>query len=114
MRARVLQRKGDQGWFDDCYAYENNAGELRFRTNLTWERAGLYWSQKLVESGVSLDNIETVLMPGDPNYWRWLPVEECADPEAETFLQTLNKRCHIPEPKSIKDKLRALATKSAS
>ncbi len=113
MRARILQRKDDDGqWFDDCYALENSDGQVKFETNLTWEKIGLYYNRKLQETGVSLDEIETVLMPGNEEDWRWLPVEVVEENESETFLEDLNERCCIPKPRSIADRLQTLVNYS--
>jgi len=111
MRARVLQRKGDKGWFDDCYAVEDSEGQIKFVTNLSWEKVGLYYQRQLEESGVSLEEIETVIMPGDPKDWQWLPIEACDDGEAEAFLEGLDRRCHIPRRGAVKVDPRLLGLK---
>lgn len=104
MRLRRLQFKDDDGqWVDDAYAFENNAGQVIFRYNLTWEQVGSIYNGKLQETGVSLEEIETVIMPGDE--WRWLPIEVVAEEEAASFLEALDEVCAIPKPRSIAHRL---------
>lgn len=106
MRLRRLKFKDDDGqWYDDAYAFENNAGQVIFRYNLTWEQVGSIYNGKLQETGVSLEEIETVIMSGDE--WRWLPIEVVAEEEAASFLETLDEACAIPKPRSIAHRLAA-------
>lgn len=76
-----------------------------FRYNLTWEQVGSIYNGKLEETGVSLEEIETVIMSGDE--WRWLPIEVVAEEEAASFLETLDEACAIPKPRSIAHRLAA-------
>lgn len=95
-----MQFKDDDGqWYDDAYAFENDAGQVVFRYNLTWEQVGSIYNGKLQETDVSLEEIETVIMPGDE--WRWLPIEVVAKEEAASFLKALDEICDIPKPRSI-------------
>lgn len=106
MRVRILQAKDDDNtWYDDAYAFEDSAGQVVFEYNLTWEKIGSYYNGKLRESGVSLDQIEMVIDPGER--MQWLPVQTVADEEAEVFLEALNEACAIPKPRSIKQRLAA-------
>lgn len=100
MRVRILQAKDeDDEWYDDAYAFENAAGQVIFRYNLTWERIGSYYNSKLQETDVSLDEIDTVIDPGDE--MRWLPIEEIPDNQVEVYLEALDEKCAIPKPRPI-------------
>lgn len=84
MRWRQLQRQGDEGqWFDDAYAFEDSAGQVIFRYNLTWGRVGARCNGKIREAGISLEEIETIIPSGKG--LRWLPVQVIADEAAEAF-----------------------------
>lgn len=100
MKLRRLQRqdKNDQ-WYDDAYVYEDNEGQVIFRYNLTWDRVGSTYNGKLRETGVSLEEVETVLRPGDR--FRWLPIEVIEEDQVEAFLEELNEACAIPKPRPI-------------
>jgi hypothetical protein len=99
-----LQRHNEEeGWYDDAYALEDEDGQLTFCYNLTWDRVGAKYNDRLQASGVSLDEIETVLQLGDR--LRWLAVEKVENDRAEVFLKELDERCVIPKPRSIADKL---------
>jgi hypothetical protein len=99
MRLRRLQRKDEEGWYDDAYAFEDDADEVIFRYNLTWERIGSRYNGKLRESRVSLAEIETVIEPNEG--LRWLPIEVIAEEEVESFLAALDETCAIPKPRPI-------------
>ena len=101
MRVRRLQRTDEDGqWYDDAYAVEDNTGQVIFHYNLTWERVGSNCNAKLRETGVSLEEIETVIPSGEE--WRWLPIEMVAEEEAEAILEALDDACDIPKPRPIK------------
>lgn len=100
MRLRQLQRQNEEGqWFDDAYAFEDNSGQVIFRYNLTWGRVGARCNGQIREAGISLEDIETVIPPGEG--LRWLPIEVIADEAVEAFLTNLDERCGIPKPRSI-------------
>lgn len=100
MRLRRLQFKDDdEQWYDDAYAVEDKARQVIFHYNLTWEQVGSIYNGKLKETGASLEEIETVIMPGDE--WRWLPIEVIAEEEVESFLEALDEACAIPKPQPI-------------
>jgi len=99
------QLKGDDDYRSDeehqewlAYALEKSDGRVVFHYNLTWEQIGSHYNGKLQETQVSLDEIETVLMPGDAAHWRWLPIEVIEAEQAEAYLEQLNERCCIPKP----------------
>jgi hypothetical protein len=101
MRLRRLQQRDEvEGWYDDAYVYENEDGRLVFCYNLTWERVGARYNKKFAETGVSLEEIETVL-PLDDQSMRWLPVEVIEADQVEAFLAELDERCAIPKPRPI-------------
>jgi hypothetical protein len=104
IRVRRLQRHSEEeGWYDDAYVLEDEVGQLRFCYNLTWDRVGVKYNERLQASGISLDKIETVLELGDS--FRWLAMEEVEDDQAEAFLKELDERCAIPQPRSIAEQL---------
>ena len=100
MRLRRLQRqdKNDK-WYHDAYAFETSESQVVFRYNLTWDRVGSTYNGKLQKSGVSLEEIETVLQPGDR--FRWLSIEVIDDDQVETFLEELDEACAIPKPRPV-------------
>jgi hypothetical protein len=100
IRVRRLQRQNEQNkWYDDAYAVEDRDGQVTFYYNLTWDRVGAKYNRQLKETGISLDEIDTVLQPGDR--FRWLPVEVIDDDQSAAFLEELDERCAIPKPHSI-------------
>jgi hypothetical protein len=104
IRVRRLQRQNERNeWYDDAYALEDHDGQVTFCYNLTWDRVGARYNSQLKETGIPLDEVDTVLQPGDQ--FRWLPVEEIEDEQSTTFLEELDKRCAIPKPHSIADRL---------
>jgi hypothetical protein len=104
MKIRRLQRKfGDEGWYDDAYAYENVNGEVIFCYNLTWESMGARANQKLQETGVTLDRIETIVPQGKA--LRWLAVEVMDEHTAVAYLAELNDRCDIPQGQLVAEAL---------
>ena len=104
IRVRRLQRHSEEeGWYDDAYVLEDEKGQLRFCYNLTWDRVGAKYNDRLQTSAKSLDEIETVLELGDR--LRWLAIEEVEDDQVQAFLEELDERCAIPKPRSIADKL---------
>lgn len=105
MRLRRLQYKGGESWYDDAYAYENEQGQVILRYNLTWERIGSHFNGKFRAQQTPLEEVETVILPGEA--LRWLAIEEIADEEAEAFLEKLDAVCGIPKPRSIKHSLAA-------
>jgi hypothetical protein len=106
MKLRKLQRLDEDGvWFGDAYAFENSEGQVVFQYNLAWGRVGAACNVKLRESGVSLEEIETVISSGDE--LRWLPVEVIEEEEVEAFLAALDEACAIPKPRSIAHALAA-------
>jgi len=96
MRVRILQRKFDHEWLDDAYVYEDQAKNLVFRYNLTWESMGSKYAGQIQEAKVTLAEIETILPNGER--MRWLAIETIPDDERETFLEKLDERCCIPRP----------------
>ncbi len=108
MRLRKLQRLNEEGvWFDDGYVFENSEGQVIFRYNLAWGRVGAACNVKIREAGTQLEEIETVIPPGDG--LRWLPIEVIAEEEVEPFLEALDETCDIPRPRSIAHALTAHA-----
>ena len=104
MKIRILQAKDKDGqWYDDAYAFEDTHSEVVFRYNLTWENIGSYYNSKLQETGISLDEIDTVINPGDK--MSWLPVTEIADDQVEAYLEAINEKCAIPKPGPISQAL---------
>jgi hypothetical protein len=100
MRVRVIQAKDEDGqWYDDAYAFERSDGQVVFRYNLAWENIGSYYNGRLQETGISLDEVDTVINPG--NEMRWLPVEEIVDEQIKSYLEALDERCAIPKPGPI-------------
>ena len=101
MKIRILEAKDeDQRWYQEAYVYETVSGQLKFIYNLLWERVGAYYNNKIIETGVSLEEIETVIEPDNDNL-RWLPVEVIEDHEIETFLAKLDISCGIPKARSF-------------
>jgi hypothetical protein len=106
MRLSKLQRLNEEGvWFDDGYAFENSEGQVIFRYNLAWGRVGATCNVKMREAGTQLEEIETIIPPGDG--LRWLPIEVIAEEEVESFLEALDEACAIPKPRSIAHALAA-------
>jgi hypothetical protein len=100
VRIRILQAKDEDGhWYDDAYAFEDTTDHIVFRYNLTWEHIGSYYNGKLQETGVSLDEINTVIDPGDG--MSWLLIEEVEDDQVESYLEALDEKCGIPKPRPI-------------
>lgn len=104
MRIRRLQRQDEDGqWYDDAYVTEDIIEDgieiLVFHYNLTWDRVGSAYNEKLQEAGVPLDEIETVLQAGET--FRWQTVEIIPDDEVGEFLKQLNEECAIPTPQPI-------------
>lgn len=101
MKIRRLQRRDENAqWYDDAYAYENDNGQITFRYNLTWESVGARYDRKFKESGISLEDIETILSL-DGQTMRWLSIEVIEDDQVEAFIEGLNKACAIPKPRPI-------------
>lgn len=106
MRVRRLQFKDQDGqWYDEAYAFEDRTGQMMLRYNLTWERIGSRYNGQLQESGVSLDQIETVISPNDD--LRWLPVQVIEEDGVASFLAALDEACAIPTARSIAQVLAA-------
>lgn len=104
MRVRRLQRKDEEGqWYDDAYAYEDSAGKVIFRYNLTWERLGSTYNGKIREAGISLEEVDSVILPGDGLCW--LSIELIAEQNSKSFLEVLDEACAIPKPRSIAHRL---------
>ena len=99
MRLRRLQYQEDDGQWYDAYAFEDHTSQVIFRYNLTWEQVGSIYNGKLQETNIPLEEVETVIMPGDE--WRWLPIEVIAEDQVETFLEQLEEVCAIPKPQPI-------------
>jgi hypothetical protein len=101
MRVRKVQRLDEEGaWFDDCYAFENSEGDVVFRYNLAWGRVGAACNVKIREGDTPLEEVESVIPPGDA--LRWLPVEVVPDEEAAAFMEALDEVCDIPRPRGVK------------
>ena len=101
MLFRSLQQHDEvEGWYDDAYVYENDDGRLVFCYNLTWERVGARYNKKFAETGISLEEIETIL-PLDGQSMRWLLIEVIEADQVEAFLAELDERCAIPKPRPI-------------
>lgn len=97
MRIRILEAKDEDGrWYQEAYAYEADPGQVLFVYNLLWERVGSYYNDKLKETGISLEKIETVIEP-DNDDLRWLPVEVIEENEVEAYLEKLDETCGIPK-----------------
>ena len=104
MRIRRLQRQDEDGqWYDDAYVTEevcaDNQETLIFHYNLTWDRVGSAYNATLQETDLPLDEIETLLQPGET--FRWLPAETIPEDAAQYFLEQLNEACAIPTPQPI-------------
>ncbi|GIK36941.1 MAG: hypothetical protein BroJett011_07740 [Chloroflexota bacterium] len=102
---RLLRRDEGEPWYDDAYAFEDSSGKVIFRYNLTWERIGSKYNGKIRETGLSLEEIDTLILPSES--LRWLPIEVIAEENAETFLEILDEACAIPKPRSIAHRLTA-------
>lgn len=101
MKIRRLQRKDEhEQWYDDAYVYENEDGQVIFCCNLTWESVGRRYYKAFQESGVPIEDVETVLSL-DGRTMRWLPLEVIADDQVALFLEKLDEACDIPGPRSV-------------
>jgi len=99
MRLRRLQFIEDGQWYEDAYAYEDEAGNTVFRySTLTWGRVGARYNKKVKEAGVSLENVHTVIPCGDK--MRWLDVE-IIEEDVEAYLEALDEACYIPKPRKV-------------
>ncbi len=86
MRIRILEAKDeDDQWYQEAYAYKAASGRVMFVYNLLWERVGSYYNDKLKETGVSLEKIETMIEP-DNDDLRWLPVEVIEENEVGSVI----------------------------
>ncbi|MFN8494743.1 MAG: hypothetical protein U0350_44485 [Caldilineaceae bacterium] len=99
MKIRRLQRRFEDQWLDDAYAYEAEQGKVIFCYNLTWGRMGAYYNGQLQTTGVSIERIETIILPGAT--LRWLPTERVEGKQGEAYLATLNRACAIPQPQRV-------------
>jgi hypothetical protein len=98
MRVRKLQRLDEEGhWFDDAYAYEDSNGDVVFRYSVAWGQVGANYYKTIYRDKVKLEDIETVIPPGDE--LRWLDIIIIPDDEAPQALLELSKACAVPEPK---------------
>ncbi len=101
MKIRRLQRKDEHDqWYDDAYVYEDKDGQVIFRCNLTWESVGRRYYRVFKESGIPIEEIETVLSL-DGQTMRWLELEVITDDQIEVFLEKLDETCAIPKPRSV-------------
>lgn len=101
MRIRILQRLNeDQTWYDDAYSYEDEAGQVVFRYNLTWERIGDDYAAHIEENSITLEALETVIPP-HANL-RWSSISIIDNDKAESHLDQLDKACGIPYPRPKK------------
>ena len=101
MKIRRLQRKDEHDqWYDDAYVYEDEDGQVIFHCNLTWESVGRRYYRAFKESGVPIEEIETVLSL-DGQTMRWLEIEVIAADQVELFLEKLDEACAIPRPRSV-------------
>ena len=101
MKVRRLQRKDEHGqWYDDAYVYEDEAEQVIFCCNLTWESVGRHYYRAFKESGIRIEDVETVLSL-DGRTMRWLPVEVIEADQVEAFLGELDEACAIPKPRPI-------------
>jgi hypothetical protein len=101
MRLRRLQTTDDNiEWYDDAYAYEDGGGQVVFCYNLAWDRVGSHYNGKLQETGVSLDEIETVIEPNNDKL-HWLPTEVIEEDQVESYLEALDEACAIPKSQPI-------------
>ena len=90
MRIRKLQLLDNRkGWFDDAYAYENDANQVIFRYSFGWGRMGAFYNGQLKKFGASLENIESVIHPTQG--LRWLPIEEVDDHQVDDYLADFNE-----------------------
>lgn len=100
----ILIHEDEEGqWYDDAYAYEDSAGKVIFRYNLTWERLGSTYYGRIRDAGISLEEVDPVILPSDG--LRWLPIEIIAEQNAKSFLEVLDEACAIPKPGSIAHRL---------
>ena len=103
MKVRKLQRLDEAGvWFDDAYAYEDKQGQTIFRYNLAWGRVGARHNRALRQQQTPLEQIETIIPPGEG--LRWLPLETIPAEEVPAFLAHLNEACAIPQRGSVKQR----------
>ena len=101
MKIRRLQRKNEHDqWYDDAYVYEDEDGQVIFCCNLTWESVGRRYYRAFKESGVPIEEVETVF-PLDRQTMRWLEIEVITDDQVELFLEKLDEACAIPRPRSV-------------
>lgn len=101
MKIRRLQRKDENDqWYDDAYVYENEKGQVIFCCNLTWESVGRRYYKEFKESGVPIEEVETILSL-DGQIMRWSPIETIEEERVETFLEELDEACAIPKPRPI-------------
>lgn len=101
MKIRRLQRKDEhEQWYDDAYVYEDAKGQVIFCCNLTWESVGRRYYREFKESGVLIQEVETVL-PLDGQTMRWLPVEVIEADQVEAYLEKLDQICAIARPRSM-------------
>ncbi len=101
MKIRRLQRKDENDqWYDDAYVYEDENGQVIFCCNLTWESVGRRYYREFKNSGVPIEEVETVLAL-DGQTMRWLPIEVIEENQVESYLEALNEACAIPKPRPI-------------
>ena len=109
MKIRRLQRRDENNqWYGDAYVYENDEGQIIFRYNLTWESVGARYNKKFKETGVSLEDIETI-MPLDGQTMRWLPIEVVE--EKNTIDPIVDAEC--PKCGNMKAEYWEIQTRSA-
>jgi hypothetical protein len=100
MKVRRLQRLNDkQQWVDCAYAYEKPDGQPYFRFNsVLWGHAGDRYNALLGKSDTKLEDIETVIKPGQT--LRWLPIEQIAGTDDE-IKAVLDESCNFPKVRSV-------------
>ncbi|MEM7031180.1 MAG: hypothetical protein AAF629_16575 [Chloroflexota bacterium] len=95
MKVRKLQRRNeDDTWFDDAYVYEDERGQVIFCYNLAWEQMGSFYARKMQEMGITIEQVEMVIIENED--LRWLPFEIIDDSKVEAYLDQLDQACSIP------------------
>ena len=62
---------------------------------VSWGRVGAELNDKLQESKISLEEIETIISIGDR--LRWLPIEIIQDTTIKSYLTQLDELCGFPK-----------------
>jgi len=90
---------GYDKWLDEAYAYEQPDGTVRFRYNpMVWEGVGVRHNRTLKAQGTPLEEIETVILPGDRLCWLEIEVIEG---DLEIIKARLDEAYQIPRPQRV-------------